>query len=180
MKQCPKCKDELIPKNVGTIEIDECQKCKGVWYDKDELSQAKDASDSDLNWLDFEIWKHEDQFKSTPCALSCPVCQQPMVSIEYGKSKVIINYCQSCKGTWLDKEEYKNIIDALEQELLTKSFPDYIKETIKEGVEIFTGSESFISEWKDFSNVQRFMQYRLFVEHPALLGTLIGVQKNFQ
>ena len=180
MKQCPKCKDELIPRKIGAIEVDECQKCKGVWYDKDELRQAKDASDSDLNWMDFEIWKHEDQFKSTSCVHSCPTCMEPMVTLEYGKSKVIIDYCQSCKGIWLDKGEFKRIIDALELELLTKAFPSYIKETIQEGVEIITGSESFISEWKDFSNVLRFMQYRLFVENPRLLDTVTSVQKSIQ
>ena len=103
-----------------------------------------------------------------------------MVTLEYGKSNVIIDYCQSCKGTWLDKEEFKKIVEALEQELLSKSFPDYIKDTIREGIEIINGPESFISEWKDFSNVQRFMQYRLFVENPSLLDTVISVQRNFQ
>jgi Zn-finger nucleic acid-binding protein len=180
MKQCPKCKDELIPKRIGRIDVDECRKCKGVWYDKDELRQAKDASDSDLDWMDFEIWKHEDQFRTSSSVLSCPACQEPMVTLEYGESKVLIDYCQSCKGTWLDKGEFKRIIEALELELLTKSFPAYIKETIQEGVEIITGPESFISEWKDFANVQRFMQYRLFVENPRLLDRVAVVQRAFQ
>lgn len=180
MKQCPKCNDELILKKIGGVEVDECQKCKGIWYDKDELRQAKDASDSDLNWMDFEIWKHEDQFETSSCDVSCPTCQKPMVTLEYGKSNVAIDYCQSCKGTWLDKGEFKSIIDALESELLTKSFPNYIKETIQEGIEIISGPESVVSEWKDFSNALRFMQYRLFVENPSLLDTVTNVQKTIQ
>jgi Zn-finger nucleic acid-binding protein len=180
MKQCPKCKEELTHKEIGGIEVDECPTCKGVWYEKDELRQAKDTYDSDLNWMDFEILKHKDQFKSTSCVHLCPTCQEPMVSLEYGKSKVIINYCQSCQGTWLDKGEFKKIIDELELELLTKSFPSYIKETIKEGAEIITGHESLISEWKDFANVLRFMQYRLFVENPKLLDAVTRVQANIQ
>lgn len=180
MRQCPKCKINLTPKTIGTVEVDECSKCKGIWFDKDELRQVKDASDSDLNWLDFEIWKHADQFKSTPCVHSCPTCKEPMVTLEYGKSNVVIDYCPSCKGTWLEKDELKKIIKALEEELLTKSFSDYIKETIKEGIEIISGPESFISEWKDFSNILRFMEYRLFVERPALLNTVTNAQKTIQ
>ena len=180
MKQCPKCKDKLISKKIAHTEVDECHKCKGVWFDKDELRHAKDETDSDLNWMDFEIWKYEDQFKSPPCILPCPVCNDPMVSIEYGESKVLIDYCPACKGTWLDRNEFKKIIDALENELLTKSFSDYIKEAIKEGVEIVSGHESFTSEWKDFTNILRFMQYRLFVEKPTLLNTIISTQKTIQ
>ena len=180
MKQCPKCKDELIPKKIGTVEVDECHKCKGVWFDKGELRHAKDGADSDLNWLDFDIWKHADQFKSTACVHLCPSCQEPMVTIEYGKSKVVIDYCQSCKGTWLEKDEFKKIIESLEDELSTKSFSDYIKETVKEGIEIVSGPESFVSEWKDFSNILRFMEYRLFVEKPTLLNTIMSAQKTIQ
>lgn len=180
MKQCPKCKDELTIKKIGDIEVNECLKCKGIWFDKDELRQVKDATDSDLNWLDFEIWKHEDQFKSMACVHLCPACQIPMVTLEYGDTRVVIDYCQSCKGTWLEKNELKKIIEALEDELLTKSFSRYIKETIKEGVEIISGHESFISEWKDLSNILRFMQYRLFVERPALLNTVTNAQATIQ
>ncbi len=180
MKQCPKCQDELKPKTVGDVEVDECQKCKGVWFDKSELRQAKDATDSDLNWMDFEIWKHEDQFRSATSDRQCPICQKPMVSVQYGDTVVVIDYCQSCQGTWLDKHELERIVEALEKELVTKPFSDYVKETIREGIEIITGQESFVSEWKDFSTVLRLMQYRLFVENPTLLNTVTSVQKTVQ
>ena len=180
MKQCPICKIELITKKIGDVEVDECQKCKGIWFEKDELRQSKDATEADLNWMDFDIWKHEDQFKSTSCDYQCPTCRKPMVSVEYGKTGVIIDYCQSCQGVWLDKQEFKKIIKALEKELMTKSFTSYVNETIKEGIEIINGPESFVSEWKDFSNVLRFMQYRLFVESPSLLNVVTSVQKTIQ
>ena len=180
MKQCPKCGGELRPKNIGPVEVDECQSCKGVWFDKDELRQAKDSTDADLNWMDFEIWKHEDQFKSRACPRKCPACGEPMVTLEYGSTAVAIDYCRSCQGTWLDRDEFKKIIDALETEVVAKSLPDYVKEAIREGIEVLTGPESFLSEWKDFSNVLRFMQYRLFVANPALLNTVTAVQKTIQ
>jgi len=178
VKQCPDGHAGLQAKDIGPVEVDECQECKGIWLDSDELRQTKDATDSDLNWMDFEIWKHEDQFESKPSARDCPSCRKPMVSLRYGETEVEIDYCQSCRGTWLDQGELEKIIESLEQELLTKSFSDYMKESLQEAREIVTGPESFLSEWKDFATVLRLMQYRLFVERPRLLETVIAAQRG--
>ena len=180
MKQCPKCEDELQPTDIGSIKAHECRTCRGVWFDKDQLRQAKDATDSDLSWMDLEIWKHEDEFSLTTSHRQCPTCRKPMASLAYGTTPVVIDYCESCQGTWLDKDEFKRIIESLEQEVSSKSFSDYVKEAIREGKEIITGHESFISEWKDFATVLRLMEYRLFVEKPTLLSTITGAQKSVQ
>jgi Zn-finger nucleic acid-binding protein len=180
MKQCPKCHEELKSTTLAAVEVDECQSCKGIWFDKGELKEAKDATDSDLNWMNFEIWKHEDQFKATASAQSCPICNKPMVSIAYGETGVSVDFCEDCKGAWLQKDEFKNIIDALEDELTSKTFSEYVKDAIKEGVEIVRGSESLASEWKDFSTVLRLMQYRLLVENQTLQKAIASVQKSAQ
>lgn len=178
MKQCPKCDAGLQPTDLGPVEVDECRECKGVWFDTDELRQAKDAADSDLNWMDFEIWKHEARFQSKPSTRECPNCQKPMVSLRYGDTEVEIDYCQSCRGTWLDRGEFEKIIESLEEELLTKSFSEYVKESVQEAREILTGPESVLSEWKDFAKVFKLMQYRLFVERPKLLESIINAQRG--
>lgn len=177
MKLCPKCNLELKPKNIGPVQVDECHKCKGIWFDKEELRQAKDSTDSDLNWMDFDIWKHADKFKAKESSLRCPVCKVTTHKIHYGETPIEIDYCSKCHGTWLDKDEFEKIIEALNEELLTKSFKEYISSSIKEAKEIVTGPESFISEWKDFATVLRLMQYRLFVEKPKLLYTAINIQR---
>ncbi len=88
-----------------------------------------------------------------------------------------IDYCPQCKGTWLDKNEFKKVIDAITNELLTKSFSEYIKASVEEAKEIITGPESFVSEWKDFTTVFKMMQYRLFTENPKLLDKVITIQR---
>ena len=177
MKLCPKCNSELKLKNIGPVQVDECEKCKGIWFDKEELRQAKDSTDSDLNWMDFDIWKHADKFKAKESSLKCPVCKTTTHQIHYRQTPIEIDCCSKCHGTWLDKDEFEKIIEALNEELLTKSFKEYISSSIKEAKEIVTGPESFISEWKDFATVLRLMQYRLFVEKPKLLNTVINIQK---
>lgn len=174
---CPSCSTELKRKMIKDIEVDECPECKGTWFEEDELRKAKDATDSDLRWIDFEIWKHKDRMKARPKERACPHCKKALVAIDYGDTGVQIDYCPLCKGIWLDKDEFKSIIDALSEELLTKSFSDYIKVSLEEAKEIIAGPESFSSEWKDFVTVCRMMQYRLFVENPGLLETATTIQR---
>ncbi len=177
MKKCPKCDIDLKTNNSGPIEVEECEQCKGIWFDKNELRQCKDVEETDLNWLDFEIWKHQEQFKSKNSAFKCPTCDKSMVRLNYGDTSVEIDYCPSCQGTWLEEGEFIKIIDSLEKELNTMSFPQFVKESVQEAKEIITGPESLLSEWKDFSTVLRLMQYRLFVENPKLLDAIIKAQK---
>jgi Zn-finger nucleic acid-binding protein len=92
------------------IEIDECRKCKGIWLDRDELRILKDKSERDswgtLRWLDDEV-DAIDTMKALPSNLHCPKCSDTLlVSVGFGESEVIINWCPSCCGTWLDQQEY--------------------------------------------------------------------------
>lgn len=175
--KCPCCDVEMKSKMLEDVEINECDKCKGIWFEDDELRKAKDSADSDLNWMDFEIWKHKDKFNARARKLACPQCNQSLVTIDYADKGVEIDYCPKCKGTWLDKSEFKKVIEALTNELLTKSFSEYIKGSIEEAKEIITGPESFVSEWKDFATVFKMMQFRLFTENPKLLDTIMDIQR---
>lgn len=164
---------------IEDIEIDVCSHCGGVWFDQDELRKAKDHVEPDANWMDFEIWKHEDKFKFSQRPVKCPRCNVDMVIINYNDTNVEIDYCPQCRGTWLDKGEFKNIIEALDAELAHKSMSQYVKASLEEAKEILTGPEHVISEWKDFMTVLRMLQYRFFVEHPKLQDTVIAIQKAF-
>ncbi|MBW8034241.1 MAG: hypothetical protein FVQ79_00820 [Planctomycetes bacterium] len=175
--QCPCCSVELNEKMLNDVQVDECHTCKGMWLEDDELRKAKDAADKDLNWMDFEIFKHADQFKTEPRKLPCPKCRKTLVAINYGDTGVQINYCPDCKGTWLDKDEFKEIIAALNDELISKTFHEYIKTSIEEAAEIFTGTEGCFSEWKDLTTVLRMMNYRIFAENPNLRDQLIAMQQ---
>ena len=176
--ECPKCKIELSKKSIQGIEVEECESCEGIWCNSIELKQVKDKTDSDLNWMDFDIWKHRDRFRTRQAKINCPECREPMHVLDYDKTKVEIDFCEQCKGIWLDKNELENIITALEEEVLTKSTSDYVKATLAEAKELVTGQESFLSEWKDFSTILRFLQYRILSRHPKIHNTMVVFQKN--
>jgi Zn-finger nucleic acid-binding protein len=167
----------LVEKSVENVIVHECPQCKSIWFEDGQLREVKDIAEPDTNWMDFEIWKHKELFKHEPRNLGCPKCQENMVAVDYDNTSVIINYCPQCRGTWLEKGEFKQIIEALNTELANKPLSDYVKAGICEAVEIVTGPESFISEWKDFSTFFRMLQYRILVEHPDLRQTLLNIQK---
>jgi Zn-finger nucleic acid-binding protein len=175
---CPKCNHELAVNRLDTIQIDECPSCGGTWFDRDELRLAKDQADPDLNWMDFELWQHQDRFKVLEKKTVCPKCRVDMVAIDYDDTKVEIDHCLLCEGVWLDAGEFEKIIAALTQELLTKSLPEYIKSSLEEAAEIIKGPERLLSEWRDFLTVFRMLQYRILTDNLVVSDGLAKIQSG--
>jgi Zn-finger nucleic acid-binding protein len=173
---CPACGHAMDAKVKRKLAIDECRSCGSLWFDSDEFRKIKDAIDPDLNWMDFEFWKHEDQFILSEKARLCPRCRIRMVLIRYGSTPVDVDYCPKCKGTLLDRGEFGKIIRSLERELLAKNVGDYWPSIIEEAKEIFSGGEGVISEWKDFTAVLKMMHYRFFAENPRLASAIQKAQ----
>ena len=119
---CPTCKIALETKSAGPVEVDACPQCQGVWYEGEELRLAKDASDSDLNWLDFEIWKDWDSLELKLKKMACPGCNQNLVGVRYAKTPVEVDCCPACKAIWLEEGELAAIVDALKAEVVSKPF----------------------------------------------------------
>jgi len=167
MLKCPKCNHNLKEITFKGVKIDECENCKGKWFDRDELRIAKDRTDDDLRWLDFDLFDdNADKYHASPSQKRCPKDSTQLTSLQYIDSKVIIEKCDKCKGVWLDHDEFEKIIKYLENLVISKPASEYAKDTLKEFSEILTGPENRISEIKDFLSVLWFFQLRLAVENP--------------
>ncbi len=108
---CPRCKIPLSTKNVQdmkvSFDVDFCETCGGTWFDQGELSQIDKVVEPTF----LEIRKIPRK-KEQMLNLTCPSCgpQQIMEKMEHERdSKVIIDFCPSCKGIWLDKGELEAI-----------------------------------------------------------------------
>jgi Zn-finger nucleic acid-binding protein len=167
--QCPECQKPMKQREIGDVQIDECPQCKGIWFDKDELEDAKDEIDPDLRWMDFGIWKQPARIHINDEPLKCPRCQKvAMRAIYYQGPDIDFTFCPFCKGVWLNAGDFKIIIDALNKEAQKKSVPEYVIASLKEASEIFTNPKRLISEWRDLKAVLRLLRYRVFVENPKL------------
>lgn len=98
--------------------------------------------------------------------------------IDYDTTTVRVDFCLQCQGVGLDVNEFQNIIERLSGELTAKTASEYLRASLKEVKELITGPETFISEWRDLKTVMWMLHYRIFVEHPKLLATIMGIQRD--
>ena len=167
---CPDCRAPVTETDYRGIEIDECTKCKGRWFDRDELRKAKDKTDDDLRWLDFDPFGDKaDTLSVASEGKPCPKCLTAMLSLKYKDSGTVIDKCSKCKGIWLNHREFERIVKYLENIVLAKSASDYAKDAFKQFVEVAAGPEGVISEVKDFLAVLKLLELRIAVEHPGLV-----------
>lgn len=177
MMLCPKCHDiELKASELQGVRIDTCPACGGSWFDRNELRQARNKADSDLAWMEINLWKDTEGFHVTRESVRCPSCGEKMVSVGYADTGVQIDYCRECGGIWLDSGEFSSIIKVLEHDIDNMTASDFLKESIREAEELIGTSEKFGEEWKHFKTVIKLLEYRVFAEHR----TLARIIENFR
>jgi len=148
--ECPNGHKKLENILFHHVEVDYCPDCLGLWFDKNELIYAKDDKDSELNWLDFDIWRDKGRFEILISNRKCPVCRIQFVQINYDESKVKIDFCKNCEGIWLDRGEFKQIIIYLKSKADYEILHRYTKNLISELWEVFAGPQKFREELEDF------------------------------
>lgn len=166
--KCPRCKKSLSSALVSNTEVDYCSICLGLWFEKEELRWAKDEQDKNLNWLDIDLWQDKDKFKLSFGARSCPACRIPLYEVYYGDSKVIVDVCSLCKGIWLDRGEFKKIINYLKEKADYEILRNYAKNLFSEMTEIFIGPEALREEILDFIVLLKVLKYKFAVQYPAI------------
>ncbi len=121
---CPRCHTPLYNKNFqklnpdisfSDIGVDECSKCSGIWFDKGELEQIHDNVEVTL----IEIRKIPSK-DTQNLKLNCPKCKNTIMDKVQNcrDSKVMMDVCPACQGTWLDGDELK----AIQEENLILAF----------------------------------------------------------
>ena len=180
--KCPKCKKELSEEiKIGDVKVDRCPKCGGLWFEKDELRLAKDKEvpearwidieikDKSINWFQLKLWKDKLKFKAKKEIEYCPIDEIPLYKINYGDTPIEIDVCGVCYGIWLDKGEFKKIIDYVKNKAEYEMLYNYAKNLARETKEIFVGPESIKSEAADLLMLIKLLKYKLMVQHPELV-----------
>ena len=175
--KCADCSTELQVFKLKGIDIHECPKCRGKWFERDQLMLAKNRTDEDLRWLDFDPFgKDAEQLSMASAGKPCPCCFKVMQALTYAQSKIVIDKCQSCQGVWISHGELVKIIRYLERVVNTESVKRLGKETFKEFIQIFAGHKGLVSEVKDFLAVLNILGTRLAVENPQLAQSWMSIE----
>jgi Zn-finger nucleic acid-binding protein len=135
----------------------------GIWLTR--ASQAKDAADPDLRWLEIELWKDQDR-------LTClSPAGMPKDGVRwypsYGEAGVVVDHCVHCSGVWLDQVEFQRILAALEQGAGLQARLEYLKESLDDSRRAVSRPKASPPSGGDFMTVTRLMQYRLLGEPEA-------------
>ena len=166
--QCPNDNENLEKVLFHDVQADFCPKCLGIWFDYDELRLAKDSKDKNLNWVDVDLWRDKGRFKVLRISKFCPVCRTGLVEINYDESKTKVDYCKMCKGVWLDRGEFKQIINYLKNKSDYEILHHYAKNFVLQLWEVFSGPETFRSELEDFLTLIKLFNYKFVTQHPHL------------
>lgn len=175
---CPNHKGVFLePAMVAGVEVDYCPRCYGMWFDRGELRLAKDRKDRDFRWLDVDLWKDPAALILSPSGKACPVHGLPLYETRYGTSGIRADVCGIGSGVWLDRGEFKAIIEYVrdrgEHEVLSR----YLRNLTEEVWEIFSGPEMLKEEILDVLALAKLLQYKLVARHPALFEGIAALPR---
>lgn len=104
--KCVKCEGELKRVQVGGADVDQCEKCAGIWFDMGELAQVLDAADAERLR---QAPAKRDTDQSTGV---CPRCGGGAKLVRLaapGRKGFKIDTCLVCYGRWLDGGEFQKL-----------------------------------------------------------------------
>jgi len=174
---CPICKiglREVIFYNIG---VNYCPNCLGIFFEEEELRWAKDEKDKNLNWLDIDLWKNRKKFKISRNQKPCPVCRLPLYEVNYGDSGITIDVCNLCYGIWLDRGEFKKIIEYLKSRADYEVLNNYAKNLFEEVAEVFAGPETLREEILDFLTILKILNYKFLIQHSNIAKIISNLPK---
>lgn len=173
---CPNCGVALKSYKLYGMMFEGCPKCKGLWLVKDELRKLKNkAEDGSLRWLNTEI-ENIEKTAVVSTKRPCVKCKTvKMVSVIFGKSKIVVDWCPQCQGMWLDRGEFEGITEYLKEELghvKSKEIEHDLAEDVKR---IWTGGpESRLDDARDAKAAISALISATIFEHPALASLCMG------
>jgi Zn-finger nucleic acid-binding protein len=172
--KCPVDGTALDLYSIFSMEFEGCSKCHGMWLAKDELRELKNkVSGGRLQWLNDEI-DNIEKTTAVPSERACPKSDGgKLLSVVFGKSSVVIDWCPKCHGIWLDRAAFDSIIKYLNAEAANATRKDVEKEIVEELKKLWKGGpEGRAAEVADIAaSVMALANFTVF-EHPALFRFL--------
>lgn len=175
--KCPKCKILLSSTIFHNVEVDYCARCLGLWFNEDELRWAKDDKEEELKWFDVDLWKDDKKFKLHRGIRVCPECRVPLYEVYYGHSRIVVDVCNLCRGTWLDRGEFKNIIDWIRQQANYQLMRQSAVTMVRQASEIFSGPETLREEISDLALLAKLLSYKWASKHSLLTEVIASLPK---
>lgn len=103
---CPKCDHPTEQVRRGSIEVDRCTNCKGIWFDMLEAEHLKAAEGSEA--IDIGDPKVGDEYDKID-RINCPKCTEPMLRmVDAQQPHIWYEACPVCYGLFFDAGEFRD------------------------------------------------------------------------
>ncbi len=109
--KCPKCETQLVQKYYkGSIEVDYCPNCRGIWLDFHELDRLEDMG------FDGDAYKGSLVHHPAPTNYPCPVCAANLHEFQYRLYDLKLDICAEHQhGFWLDAGEEERVVEIMRE-----------------------------------------------------------------
>lgn len=168
--QCPACGKPLAEYTVFSVKFEGCPTCKGIWLFNDELRKLKNKVEhGSIRWLNDEL-NAIDKTNAVASKRLCPKCPSVnLLSVIFGKSSVVIDWCSQCHGMWLDQGEFAEVMDYLKNEVGELHPKDIERKALEEVKQLWTGGpESAMDDLLDVRAALSALVSASIFEHPSL------------
>jgi len=141
-----------------------------MWLVKDELRKLKNTvQNGSLHWLNDEV-DNIEKMSVVSTTRACVKCRTtPLVSVVFGHSSVVIDWCPQCHGIWLDGGGFEAISEYLIDESVHAPRKDIERRVVEDAKRVIAGGpESRAAELGDTeADLEALVNATIF-EHPAL------------
>ncbi|MCR4881275.1 MAG: zf-TFIIB domain-containing protein [bacterium] len=107
--KCPVCNVEMKLVNYKGVEVDFCEKCKGVWFDLKEIDQLSDGV-KEFNIVEPRLENMKLVKGINESVRECPRCGKEMDKVTMNSKPPIFDYCPNDCGYWFDADEVKEYV----------------------------------------------------------------------
>lgn len=165
--ECPQCLSKLDPVMLGDVELDLCNVCVGIWFDKNEMrafindASKKQTSSSIKNVL--RGIRNNSGRKRKKVYANCPVCNSLMTRRTLNGTHVVLDFCTD-HGLWADFDKILDLLKLTEErdfspERLDSHLP---KESYSNKIVLLLGnSDDLIPELKQTSEAMDWAKIAL-------------------
>lgn len=109
---CPRCKADLAPEVLGTVTVDRCTGCRGLWFDGNEIEHVIDATTEGIPRDQAHRLRRSLPPANRPVEtvryLQCVRCGEHMTRrLAARGTGIIVDICAP-HGVWFDADEFRH------------------------------------------------------------------------
>ena len=114
---CPVCDSDMIDIEYERIELDYCTKCRGVWFDANELELLFEKIGVKEHRLPLDDVLNLPETGTKEKGRKCPICNRKMKKASIGgDSGVVSDACLQGDGLWFDGGEVAQLLKQMKIE----------------------------------------------------------------